>query len=114
MLARIQRRLDGWKGKYLSKGGKLTLIQSTLSSIPTCFMSLQVIPVSLAKLIEKIQRDFLWGSNGEEFRYHLGKWDVVCRSKEGGLGVRKLILFNGALLGKWLWRFVLEQDRLWR
>lgn len=42
-------------------------------------------------------------------------WEVVCRPKKyGGLGVRRLITFNRAFLGIWLWQFAVERDRLWR
>ncbi|XP_028078613.1 uncharacterized protein LOC114280444 [Camellia sinensis] len=63
---RVQRRLAGWKRQYLSKGERLTLIKSVLSSIPTYFMSVHVIPVSVTKRIEQLQRDFLWGSGGRK------------------------------------------------
>ena len=115
VITRIQKKLAGWKGKYLSKGGKMTLIRSALSSVPTYFMSLHVMPVLVANRIEKLQRDFLWGCDGEVKRYHLVSWDTICQAKSsGGLGVRCLLTFNRALLGKWLWRFAMERDRYWR
>ncbi|GFY84765.1 DegP protease 7 [Actinidia rufa] len=48
--------LAGWKRQYLSKGGRLTLLKSTLSSLPTCFMLLFVGRQEIGKLAE-----FLWG-----------------------------------------------------
>jgi hypothetical protein len=65
--------------------------------------------------MEKIQRDFLWGGLGEEFKYHLVSWSKVCSPiSEGGLGIRNLMVFNRALLGKWLWRYGLEREAWWR
>ena len=59
ILEKINRRLAGWKKLYLSKGGRLTLLKSTLSSLPTYYLSLFTIPSHVANKIEKIQRDFL-------------------------------------------------------
>uniref|UniRef100_A0A2N9GQ47 Reverse transcriptase domain-containing protein n=1 Tax=Fagus sylvatica TaxID=28930 RepID=A0A2N9GQ47_FAGSY len=115
ILEKLDRRLSGWQKLYLSKGGRLTLLKSTLSSLPTYFMSLFTIPISVVRRIEKLQRNFLWGGMGDEFKYHLVGWDTVCTPKEaGGLGVRSLFWTNKALLGKWLWRFGLEDQHLWR
>ena len=75
---KIERRLVGWQKLYLSKGGRLTLLKSTLSSLPTYFLSLYPIPVSVAKWIESIQRNFLWDGMGETHKYHLVGWDKVC------------------------------------
>ena len=85
------------------------------SSIPTYFLSLFPIPASVANQIEKLQRNFLWGNFGDDPKIHLVKWDTLCSPiSSGGLGIRKIRLFNEALLGKWLWRFGIEKDALWR
>ena len=71
IIEKIERRLAGWQKIYLSKGGRLTLLKSTLSSLPTYFLSLSPIPVSVAKWIESIQRNFFWGEMEEVHKHHL-------------------------------------------
>jgi hypothetical protein len=111
----MARRLAPWKRTYLSKGGRVALIKSTLSNMPTYLLSLFPIPADVAKRIEKIQRDFLWGGLNDEVKLHLVDWDTVCSPiSEGGLGIRNVRKFNQALLGKWLWRFAHEEGAWWR
>ncbi|RVW39259.1 putative ribonuclease H protein [Vitis vinifera] len=98
----------------IRQGGRITLIESTLASIPIYLLSLIRIPKAVAKRIEKIQRDFLW-EGSLEGKVHLINWKVVCSPKEeGGLGIRKIDLLNKALLGKWVWRYAYEKDNLWK
>jgi hypothetical protein len=114
-VGKIERRLASWQRMYLSKGGRVTLIKSTLSNLPTYLLSLFPIPSSVANRIEKLYRDFLWGGLGDDFKYHLVCWSLVCTPiPEGGLGLRNLRMFNQALLGKWLWRYEHEKEALWR
>ncbi|KAJ9671271.1 hypothetical protein PVL29_027318 [Vitis rotundifolia] len=54
VVERISRRLDGWKKAFLSLGGRITLIQSCLSHIPSYFLSLFKISSSIASKIEKM------------------------------------------------------------
>ena len=44
ILEKMERKLAGWKKLYLSKGGRVILIKSTLSNLPTYFLSLFPIP----------------------------------------------------------------------
>ena len=104
-----------WKMQFISKGGKITLIQSTLSSMPIYLMSLLRIPRVVSLRLEKIQRDFLWGEGALEMKPHLVKWDTVCLDKRKcGLGVRRFSTLNRALLCKWNKCFANERETLWR
>ena len=53
ILEKIHKKLAGWKKLYLSKGGRLTLLKSMLSSLPTYFLSLFTIPSHVANKIER-------------------------------------------------------------
>jgi hypothetical protein len=83
---------------------------STLFNLPASFLSLFPLPTSVAICVEKLQRDFLWGGIGEEFKYHLVSWSKVCTPiSEGWMGIRNLVMFNCTLLGKWLRRYGIER-----
>jgi hypothetical protein len=49
----------------------VTLIHSTLFSIPTYYLSMFPVPVSVAKKLERLQREFLWNGLGDETKFHL-------------------------------------------
>ena len=95
ILKRMDKKPSGWKWLYLSKGGRLTLLKSTLSSLLTYYLFLFTIPKAVVTRLERIQRNFLWGSTIECFKFSLVAWKKVCLLRElGGLGVRKLVPFN--------------------
>jgi hypothetical protein len=78
VVERMEKRLVGWKKLYLSKGGRLILIKSTLSSLPSYYLSLFPLPMDVACRLEKLPRDFLWGGMGDEHKFHLVNWHQVC------------------------------------
>lgn len=112
-LEKMEKRLARWNKLYLSMGGRITLITSTLSSLPMYFLSLFAMQASTANWFEKQQRHFLWEGLGNEVKHHLVNWKTVSQFQAGGLGVHSLVQFNIALLGKWLWRFALARESLW-
>ena len=67
IIEKMERKLAGWKRLYLSKGGKVILIKSTLSNLPTYFLSLFPIPVRVAHRLENYRGSFF----GMEWRVNL-------------------------------------------
>lgn len=58
--------------RYLSKGGKEVLIKSTLSSIPTYFLSFVHAPSSVTGKLERIQKQISLGRGGRGKEMSLG------------------------------------------
>ncbi|RVX07796.1 putative ribonuclease H protein [Vitis vinifera] len=111
---RMRKKLARWKSQYISKGGRITLIRSTLANMPIYFMSMLSMPRKVRLRLERIQREFLWGGGALERKIHLVKWELVCLEKDnGGLGVKSLSILNKALLCKWSWRFAMEREAFW-
>lgn len=68
-----EKRLASWKRNCLSKGGRFTLIKSTLSNLPIYYLSTLMILVKVIRRIVVIQCQFLQGDEGGRRRYHLVK-----------------------------------------
>ena len=61
IIERMEKKLFGWKRLYLSKDGRLTLLKSNLSSLPTYYLSLFTIHKYVANRLERIKGNFIWG-----------------------------------------------------
>lgn len=65
--------------------------------------------------MEAIQNRFLWGGTDNKRVYHLVKWEEVqFPMKLGGLGIRSITTINKAFHGKWIWRYLKDDNSLWR
>lgn len=72
MLEKFEHRLAGWKKLYLSKGGRLTLLRSTLSNCPTCYLSLFTSVAIGLKRCKEISYAVAWGMSLKYIR-----WDGI-------------------------------------
>ena len=110
---RVMKKLAGWKTKFLSFAGRAVLVKSVMSAIPNHVMQGTILPIHLCNKLDKINRDFLWGSTNEKQRMHLVAWEKVIRPKEkGGLEIQLAKAKNLALLAKLNWRVYHEKDAL--
>jgi hypothetical protein len=111
---RFEKRLSGWKGKHLSTGGRLTLINSVLSSLPMYMMSFFAIQRGVLKKLDYFRSRCFWQSDGERRKYRLAKWSILCQPKDqGGIGIHDLDIKNKALLSEWLFQ-ILTTDGTWQ
>lgn len=115
MIEHISKKLDSWKGRLLSIGGRVTLIKSSIYSLPLYYMSLFPIPEAVIEQINKIQRHFLWSGDYEKWSLSLVAWSIIELPKAlGGLVIGNIFHRNLALLFKWVWKFFKDPSPLWR
>ena len=78
--------------RCLNVAGKITLVQSIMSSYPVYISSMILAPKMITNIISMDIRKFLWqGGKIQNKNDHLVKWDVVKAPKlKGGLGIRDL------------------------
>lgn len=66
------------------------------------------------KQLDRINRNFIWGSTEEKRKTHAVKWSNVTKEKIfGGLGLRGSQYSNLIAMAKLNWRFLREENSLW-
>lgn len=102
---KIQKNLGSWKYSLISKGGKITLINSTLESLSTYQMTLFKAPKGFIKILRRVGVI----SFGKYTDILSGGLKLLCQKTwEGWASPRN------AFLSKWLWKFISNYEALWK
>ncbi len=105
---RIEKKLSSWKGKHLSVGGRLVLINSILLSLAMFMTSFFEVPKGVLRKIDYYRLRFFWQLDDHKKKYRLTRWDIVCQPKDqGGLGIQEIQ--NKCILSKWLFKLINEE-----
>lgn len=62
ILERVKKKLAGWKTNLLSLAGRTVLIQASSAAIPSYVMKFNQISSKILEGIDRVNRNFLWGS----------------------------------------------------
>jgi hypothetical protein len=101
VVEKVQAKLSSWKAKLLSPAGRVILVQSVTFAIPAYYMQNVALPIRICSSLDKLNRNFLWGSTDERRKMHMVSWDKVCRPRDlGGLGLYSAKARNLAFLAK--------------
>lgn len=114
LVERTEKRLSGWTGKLLSRASRLVLLKSITTTLPHYVMQVCKLPQKTIDNLERVNRNFFWGSTEHRWGIHPIVWSQVCRLKStGGLGIRPLLAVNKVLLAKLTWRFLTFTTTSW-
>lgn len=105
VLDKMSAALSSWQSKLLSMAGRVVLTKAVLSSIPLYHLQSIPCPTGVAKSIDKLARNFIWGHDSNTRKWHAISWDQITVPKcEGGLGIRRTMDANLAFFMNTVWR----------
>ena len=104
VLDRVKQKLVGWKANMLSFASHVILIQASLAAIPSYIMQCTKLSGRILDGIDRVNRNFLWGTTETAKKIHWVGWQKVTKTKkDGGLGLQAAKGRNIALLAKLNW-----------
>ena len=107
--------MQPWLANMLNRGGRLTLVQTTMCAIPLHAMMSLDISMPILEALLKLTRAFMWKGRCTINGGHcLVAWDKVASPKDkGGLGLPNFQLLNLALRCRWAWLQRVDPEKTW-
>lgn len=126
LISKIEKRMNSWKGIFLSYAGGALLIRAVLNSMHVYWTPAFMLPMAVIDHIQSICCKFLWSGVGAAYKRAMVSWDGHSFS-EGGLAIRDIKTCNraanlrhicnllnndGNLWARWVWNNLLQNNNL--
>jgi hypothetical protein len=85
MKNKFEKKLSSCKGKYMSVGGRLVLINSVLTSLAMFMMSFFRSQEVFWKKIDYYRSRFFLQGDDNKKKYRLTEWSIICQPREVGV-----------------------------
>lgn len=82
---RIQFKLSAWKGRLLTRMGRVQLVNAFISSMLTYSFHVYKWPLSLLNEVAKCMRNFIWSGKSDERKICTVAWSMVCKPRAEGV-----------------------------
>ncbi|XP_019231750.1 PREDICTED: uncharacterized protein LOC109212554 [Nicotiana attenuata] len=114
LIGKITQRINVTYSKQLSYAGRLQVVNAVLFSIYSFCGNDFILPQSVVKGVDRLCREYLWGTKEEMRKVALVAWEKVCCPKNmGGLNIKGCREWNIASVGKLIWQLALNKESLW-
>ncbi|WZZ65202.1 hypothetical protein YC2023_076572 [Brassica napus] len=114
LLDKLNSKFRSWTVRTLSFTGRAHLLASVIMGMINFWISTFVLPKGCIRLIDSMCVRFLWSGNMDRIGQAKVSWSIVCLPKaEGGLGLRRLTVWNTTLCLRYIWLLFSEKPSLW-
>eukprot|EP00253_Pinus_taeda_P027341 PITA_27341 len=81
LIAKVEKRLQVWYHRYLSRAGRLILVKAVIEATPVYWMALTWIPKGILNRLQHICSRFLWAGQQTGRLFAWVKWDTIAKPK---------------------------------
>ena len=114
LIDKITGRIDSWLSRNLSYAGRLQLLSFVLYILQVYWTGIFILPKRIIKAIEQRFNRFLWnGKSVGTAKARVSRQDICFPKKEGGLGLKKLEIWNQTAMLRHVWSLFARSGSLW-
>ncbi|KAL9685894.1 hypothetical protein QQ045_023348 [Rhodiola kirilowii] len=106
ILDKMWRKVNDWRCKLLSAGGREVLIKAVLQAMPVYMMSVYYVPRKIIGEMYKLISQYWWDKEEGKGISWVSKGILQKNKCDGGLGFKDLYAFNDVMLMKVGWRMM--------